>query len=264
MNYGRTVELKIFKNKVLGVVITEELEIQADIKRTISRKSEITKFAIYNLNDTTLANFKKGYIVEFSCGYGELHLVYSGRVKTIDTTIQGTDRLTVIECNGEFDVLNKIIFNKSYKGLVPMKLVVEDILKSTTLPYTLNSKIDLSKKIKFSYTGKPMLALEKVLKLVNCTIYNDNGKLIVSEKKKSVSSHLIPLIDKESGMVGSPSKTGNHINVSTLFDYRLRLGGFVKLESRKFNITGKVTGLNYKLNSRDKDFIVKIELEEVS
>lgn len=80
-------------------------------------------------------------------------------------------------------------------------------------------------------------------------IIDDNTWVLVEKKKTRTPEGGIPLINKDSGMIGYPTFTSNGLDVKTYFRPDIQIGATVRVESMVPRATGtwKVTSLSHAL-----------------
>lgn len=98
----------------------------------------------------------------------------------------------------------KVYSNLTFKKGVKPSTAIKKIAKESGIEIS-SMKLKENKAFKKGYTvsGKPMNAINKLVKTCHSKMYYDKGQLIISDMKKSKASHLI--LDYHSGLISEPT-----------------------------------------------------------
>lgn len=177
----------------------------------------------------------------------ELHLVFSGEITTavpvFDTN--GEARLQIEAAAGAFP--NKIAAPPiSVKGDTTIEKLMSGFAKEAG--YTLKNE-GVTGSVKNSiYKGSPILKARTLARQAGIELLIDDDKFVILPKGGAITGH-IPLLNKDSGLLGYPSFTNDGVDCKTIYDHRLDLGGLVEIESVVPRATGiwKITKLDHML-----------------
>ena len=80
------------------------------------------------------------------------------------------------------------------------------------------------------FRGSPLVKARALARQTGIELLIDDGKLVIIPKGQAIQGQ-IPLLNKESGLLGYPSFSKEGVNAKTIYDPRIELGGRVKIES---------------------------------
>lgn len=216
------------------IEVNPPLNIDFDCEKSIlSDGLNTLNIKIYNLteakrNQLVKDKDKKKYIrVQLFIGYeGNIKQVFQGNVNRAYTERAGADLATMMEC---IDGLADVKSSFSSKTASTKKKAVEEILKD--MPNTSIGKITDFNKI---YRNKVIMgsSYEELKKLVQPDeiMFIDEEKLYII-KDTEVSDNYAPVISSETGLIGIPKKEDKIVEVTTMLNPAIKLGGLAQLES---------------------------------
>ena len=106
--------------------------------------------------------------------------------------------------------------------------------------------------LKDKYLGNTVLEQAKTLaQMANINLYIDPPVLAICPPNTQRNTPQVPILSKDTGMIGYPTFNSQGITVRTLFNPAVKFGGTVQIQSDIPNATGTfiVRGLAYKLES---------------
>lgn len=271
-NYSLSVQGNDGNTHVISYPLTLEFQIKRDSLYSINSST----FRIYNLGQPTrnliyLDQFNQGLVfrsLKLLAGYGTtLSTVFNGNVKFAQSYREekGVNFITEIE---GFDFGWAAVNAQSNFNLSPgvdapvidSPLVINRLIKDlqATVPKGSNLSIGAISN-QFNKGGNAYQTWDRGFMVANPTwpkiqeitqnnSYIDNGKVYVLFEDDVFDGELT-VIDSSTGILGTPKKSNQRIDVETLFEPRLQIGQQIQLKSAslsQFNGNYKVIGLEHR------------------
>lgn len=245
--FGRVLELKIGNRK--ECVIINNLRVTFSIKKTLSSEPNTGEISVYNLNDSNrnLITSKQYNYLELSVCYKEdiLRLIFCGDILSVENNLSGQDIITTMRCgDGHRIYTEKTIFKTMEKGQKD-KDIVEEVLKNLGIQ---KGDIDLPND-RILPRGKVMMCdtrevMHKIAINNNADWSIQDDQLVVIPDNKALANNEGWVISMNTGMIGSPKKTDNGLEVTTLCNPHYKIGALIRVESRLTEYNG-----DYKIES---------------
>lgn len=239
--FGRVLELKI-GNRIESMVINN-LRVTFSIKKTLTSEPNTGEISIYNLNDSTrnLITSKQYYFLELSVCYKEdiLRLIFSGDILTIENKLTGQDIITTLRCgDGQRAYTEKTIVKTMEKGQQD-----SDFLNEAVSSFEVQRGVIDLPNDRFLPRGKVMMCdvrdiMNKIAINNNADWSIQNGQLFVIPKDKALANDEGWLISRTTGMIGSPRKSNQGIEITTLCNPHYKIGSLVRVESKLTEFNG--------------------------
>jgi hypothetical protein len=158
---------------------------------------------IYGLNEATRAKIeaeKTAIRIEYGYG-GELFEIFEGLVVNAFSVAQPPGWRTEIFAKHEWGAYKKSFFSKSYENEIPVKTVLEDVLKSFGLPYT--NRYDRADKFVGGgfFDGESRQILDDLARDWDLNWRLDGGSITLEDSLNP------PLIDRARVVILGPSLT---------------------------------------------------------
>lgn len=242
-----------------NLTIPEELTVEFEISRQSLASSQEATFRVFNLSQKTRGLiFKDPYAltefraVQFRAGYRDdpvLPLCFNGFMRSAVSyrPSGGTEMITEIKAyDGGLAMANGFTSQTIASGTSVATMLS---LLAKQLPRISGSPVIGA----FPVTNKRGTVLlgntwALLLELSGGLATIDNGQVKALNYNEAIAAE-IPVINSESGLLGSPQRSSTKIDVEMLFEPRLTLGQVVQLESRDsklFNGTYKVMGFTHR------------------
>lgn len=252
--FGRTYRLLIEKKD--GTVITVEppFTVEFDIHRNSLSSANVGKIRIYNLAPDNRNQIRKNQYdyqdqrtITFYAGYGKnMPLAFTGSITQAWSVREGNNMVTQIESfDGGFAYINALT-NTSFPNGVPKTSIIDSLVKN--LPGVKVGAIgDYQGQITrgSAYSGStPDLLVE----ITGGGFFIDNGKANCLNDNECLESD-IPLINAQSGLLGTPVLEQQYINFEMLFEPGLKVAQLIQLVSETeslFSGTHKVLSLQHR------------------
>jgi hypothetical protein len=187
------------------------LHIDFQIQQADVENPNVAKIRIWNLSPSHLATLdEKDCAVTLKAGYGtRLPLVFAGHVSFVQTSLDGSDRMTEIEAVDGRVALRDTYVSLSYNGKISTRKITEDTAGEMGLSLVLSYNapeafVDFPHG--FAFAGQAKKILDKVCLSSGLSWSIHNGILHV-KRKKDVMTREVFLLSKESGLVGIPKRT---------------------------------------------------------
>lgn len=231
------------------IVIKYPLTVDFAIMRSTWSMSGTARIRLYNLskenrrviykNKTELSRIIK---IKFEAGYGDvLSTIFEGDILWCNSyRIEGkTDFITEIDCFGYSWVFKKSVSDWSVSGLACSKKKVIERLCGDLKTVDFDSGEELSIPVgaigNFSETERRSYVASgntwELLKIeTDGDCYIDNGKVFCLQKNEAVEGN-VPLINSETGLLGTPKIDGLQLEVNMIFEPGLIVGQKIELDS---------------------------------
>ncbi len=227
-----------------------------DISRnTLSSMNEAT-IRVYNLSEKNRSLIRKNSVdfydkrtVTLRAGYGKNPpVVFTGNITKAFSVREGTNFITQIEAfDGGFAFVNGNT-NRQFPAVVTQKYVVEQMisdLPGVTLGVVGESYTNTLGSRGNSYSGNTKDILTEV---TNGQFFVDNNVANVLSNSEYLQGHL-PLIDSESGLLGTPRRELTQIAFEMIFEPQVITGQGIELRSstdKNFNGLYKVVAIKHR------------------
>ncbi|MDF7667455.1 hypothetical protein PT273_06310 [Orbaceae bacterium ESL0727] len=245
--FGRVLQLNIGNRK--ESIAINNLRVTFSIKKTLTSEPNTGEIAIYNLNDSNrnLITSRKYDFVELFVCYKEdaLRMIFCGDILTVENKIASQDIITTMRCaDGHRAFTEKTMVKTMEKGQTDSDFLNEavdsfGIQKSNiNLP---NDRVLPRGKVFMCDTREAMNKIA-VNNHADWSIQDD--QLIVIPKDKAIPNNEGFVISRTTGMIGSPQKTNDGLEVTTLCNPHYRIGALIRIESKLTEYNG-----DYKIKS---------------
>ena len=245
--FGRVLELKIGNRK--ESIVINNLRVTFSIKKTLSSEPNTAEISVYNLNasNRNLITSKQYHFLELSVCYKEdvLRLIFCGDILTVENKLTGQDIITTMRCgDGHRAYTEKTIVKTMQKGQKD-----SDFLNEAVSSFGVQKgAIDLPHD-RVLPRGKVMMcdtreAMHKIAINNNADWSIQDDQLVVIPKDKALANNEGWVISRNTGMIGSPKKSNEGLEVTTLCNPHYRIGSLVRVESKLTEYNG-----DYKVKS---------------
>lgn len=257
--FGRAIQL-IIGSDTESIVI-EDLTIGFDLTKTITSEPNEASIYVINLNQSTrnLITDKKYNRILLNAGYGDdMRTLFIGYIDEVENKKEAVDITTIMTCSdGSVDYRESRTAITVSKGQTDQE-IVKQTLKN--MPNTTNGIQEFKTERKLP-RGKTMVGNSRdVLKVVannqdaNWSI--QDGKLLLLPKTSALANNEGFLISEETGMIGSPQKTSDGLEVRCFLNNVMRVGQLCRVVSIIKEYTGdfKITKIQMKGSNKGNDF----------
>ncbi len=252
--FNRNYLLEIGKQDGTVLRVARPFTVEFDIHRNSFSSANVASIRIYNLNKDNRSQVRKDATdygdlrtIAFAAGYGEkLSLAFTGNISQAWSVREGTNFITQIESyDGGFAFQNAITDTQYIAG-TPQSSIIESLVQS--LPGVTPGSIG-------SYQGQiargnsfsgPTVELLK--EITGGGFFIDNGKANCLADTECLEGD-IPVVNSQSGLLGTPVKEQTYITFDILFEPNLHVGQLIQLDSETgdhFNGTHKVLWIKHR------------------
>jgi hypothetical protein len=244
-----------------NVKISEPFTVEFVISRNTCGASNTATFTIYNLGEPTRRKIYKDQYdvkhqraIQFSAGYGSregqnfLSQVFNGEIKRAYSYRSGPDVKTEIECfSGAFGMVNGFASMTLPQG-TPLQVVMQALantIPGTKPPATIGNFLETISGRGTSLFGNPA---EMLKELSNNNFFIDEQKVYCLNKDEVVPG-VITQINTDSGIVQTPKRSDTMVEVTLIFEPRIRVAQMILLDSnteRNYNGVYKVVGVTHR------------------
>lgn len=245
--FGREILLKIGNED--ESLTYSNLRITFNVTKTISSEPNTGEITIYNLNQNTrnLITTKYYQHVELYICYREddFRLIFKGDVISINNSQSDLDIITHLKCADGFKAYTDKTIVKILSAGQSDIVVVNEALASFNIQA---ATIDLPRNTILP-RGKVLFcdAREAVSKVAinNRADWSiQDGQLAIIPKNTALRNDEGYIISSATGMIGSPEKNDDGLEVTTLCNPYFKIGGLIRIESQITEYNG-----NYKIKS---------------
>lgn len=229
--------------------------VEFDIHRNSFSSANAASIRIYNLSQDNRNQIRKDQFdyddqrkVTLVAGYGDqLALAFEGSISQAWSAREGTNMVTQIESyDGGYAYVNAIT-NQSYPGQTQFGSIIGSLMDNLAQYGVSKGAVgDYGGQIPRgnSYFGSTTNVLKEI---TNGGFFIDNGKSYALKDDEALDGN-IPLINAQSGLLGTPIKEQQFIRFDMLFEPSLKVAQLVRLESETanhFNGIHKVISLKH-------------------
>lgn len=230
-------------------VAIENLRISFEIIKTIEADPNQGTFAICNLSPSNraLITEKKYDRIKFEAGYrdGGLKTLFLGFIDTVENFIEGTDTITnIVAADGAKDYREAVTSKTIAKGSTKKEIVTQ-ILED--MPETDQGAIDIDNEEK-SIRAKALFGscrdvLGKLSTGLDSKWSIQDNELMVLKNDSALANDEGFLLSRETGMIGSPAKNSDGLEVKCYLNNIMKIGQLCAIESQLSEYSG-----SYKIN----------------
>lgn len=252
--YNRNYLLLIQKKDGTTLRVTRPFTVEFEIHRNSLSSANVCSIRVYNLAPNNRSQIRKDQFdfgdlrtIQFAAGYGNnLSLAFSGNISQAWSVREGNNFITQIESyDGGYAYVNAVTSDQFPAG-TNQETMIDSLVKA--LPGVQPGAIgDYAGQLSRgnSLNGSTTNLLTEI---TGGGFFIDNGKAHCLNDDECLEGP-IPLINPQSGLLGTPVKESTYINFSMLFEPSLKVAQLVRLESttaEHFNGTHKVLSLRHR------------------
>lgn len=214
----------------------ENLRLSFSVLKSLLSFPNIAELNLYNPNDDTLAMLQTRFAtISLNAGYeGNIRLIFTGQIRNVFQRAVTPDNVVqIFAADGEQDWQNSI-FNKTLSDNVAIKQVVQEIAASfeNTLLGTLQGLEAPADKLRGqTLSGSSKDILDTLAEDYGFQWSIQDGNLITVPNEQVLDDEDAVLINKTTGMIGSPTITELGVNVTTLLIPEILPNRAFKVES---------------------------------
>jgi len=257
--------------EVAGFRISEP-RISFSVERTADENAMQATIEIYNLSPNNRERiYERGGPVLLMAGYPEtISILLDGNVERVRIRRDGRARITTIDCVGQSIALDRLggVTMRSYDGWVQANIIFADIvsdmgMESGDLSYVQNYRVK-----DFVWSGPSSAALTSLLRWIARNVnesfrwWDDDGVIRIREVGRDMRSAPAISTSRKTGMVDSPTRTDDGIEVQMLLEPRVQIGSRVTIASEAITGTFTCTQLRHRGDTWSGDFFSELLLKD--
>lgn len=236
--------------------ITMPYTMSFNISRSTMAQANTGHFTLLNLSEDTRRKIYKDKFktevykgIELRAGYGEkketLPLIFKGNIMQAYSQRNGVNYETTIEAyDGGFSYVNATT-GRSFAQGTPDKQIIETLIKD--LPHVSVGKVGSFTEKLVKGNSMQGSTIELLKNITKSNFFIDNEKAYCLQENECFRGNL-QKITSDTGLLGSPLREEALLTFSIMFEPRLQIGQYVKLEStteKLFNGEYKVIGVEH-------------------
>lgn len=243
--FKRNIELSILINGVLKTYRPNDdglmLRVDFSVVKSVKGAPSSGDIMIYGLAKEDIAFISTNFnplngilnpsFLRLSVGYGEnISEILSGNIVTAIPNLDSSENS--IQLNIQSGFLNNLDKNQVFHSLkdASLKQVAQNIAENNGVKLDFRAKDE--KVGSYAFIGSPLLQISRFREAYpSKLIFIEGDSLIVDDL--SSGGKKVFLIDRESGMIGSPKPTSMGCEIQTLLNPYLNIGDALNLESEK-------------------------------
>ncbi|WVD70986.1 hypothetical protein RHO14_11610 [Orbus wheelerorum] len=261
--FGRVIQLNI--GNAQQSLVYNNLKITFDVTKTISSEPNDANITIYNLNQNSrnLITSKVYDLVELFVSYrdDDLRMIFKGEIKTVENEYSGLDIITKLKCSDGGQAYTEKVLIKTVAAGQKDSDALNDSAKSFGI---LKSDVDLPND-KVLPRGRVFFSdVRDVMDKIGLNNDADwsiqDNQLVVVPKNKAIRNDEGYVISSNTGMIGSPQKTDQGLEVITLCNPRFKIGSLIRVESKfnEYNGDYKIQSINHSGDLTGNDWKSKL------
>lgn len=250
--YNRNYQLLVGKKDGTTLQVNLPFTVEFDIHRNSFSSANVAQIRIYNLSPDNRAQIRKDQFdtldlrqISLKAGYGDqLSLAFQGNISQAWSVREGVNMITQIESfDGGFAYINAVTDTQFVKD-IPQKSIITALVKNLPGGVTKGAIGNWDGKISRgnTYSGK---TTDILAELTGKGFFVDNMKANALLPTECLVSD-IPLINAQTGLLGTPVREQTYVQVEMLFEPSLKVGQLIQLESQE--LSGNFNG-RYKVIS---------------
>lgn len=264
--FGRAYQLIIGNDR--ESIVIEQLDMEFDITKTITQEPNPAVFTLNNLSQSTrnLITDKKYNRLMFNAGYqDQMRTLFIGYIDEVENKKESTEIITVMTCNdGQKDYRDARVAVTVAKGATD-----QEIVKQVTgaMPNTEKGQQEFTTERKLprgkTLVGNARDVLSQVAKNQDADWSIQDNQLVMLPKTHAFANNEGFLISESTGMIGSPQKVSDGLEVRCYLNNMMRVGQLCRIESaiREYSGDFKITKINMKGGIKSNDWLCILTLQ---
>ncbi len=255
-------------------ILFDGFRIAWDVEKTSESNPNTCKVKIWNLNETSRSALEQeGAVMILEVGYNSIpesvggrvikdpitEILFSGDIKKVSTVKNGPDRITTLEGGDGEVALQDTNINKSFGANTPITSVFNQLIdKLGVAKGTVKGIKNESFQNGLALTGLVKDQLDTLTKKQGLEWSIQDNEVQILPKDTSIDGQAIQLTS-ETGLVGTPIKREDGIEVTALLNPQIRPGRKIEIISRDIDGVFVVKKAKYKGDNRQGQNVVQVE-----
>jgi hypothetical protein len=259
--FGRQFRLEL--GSKTGAIVIDNLRVSWDIKKTSDPKPNPGTIRVWNLSrpHLNLLVSKQYNRARLFAGYSELRQIFVGDIIRASAVRDNLDLIAELECgDGDAAYKNSHVSLSLAAGATDQQ-VFGELAKTMpgvgTGPAGFTTKRALPRGKILSGNTRDHLTALAANHAADWSI--QDGHLVMLPAKQVLPDEAV-VLSESTGMIGSPESTDDGLEVTSLINPDLRIGGLVKVESivDAYNGVFKVTTIEYSGDLKGSEWYSKV------
>jgi hypothetical protein len=195
-------------DKGSAIVVDQKSSIEVKIEKSDTRDPDTAEVTLFNLSPTTEKRLVNETMqIEIRAGYTENPgQIFKGIIADAvsDRSEDGLDMALTIFAEDSKTKLRTATVSKTYSSGSPLAAAFQDLATNAEIPTDV-SGVSGRMSDPFVFLGAPRDAIDALCKLYGFRNQVVSGRLYVVGKDSVISGASIPLLSKDTGLIGSPS-----------------------------------------------------------
>ena len=261
--YLRRVKVEI-EDEERSVLIVEQLRVVFDLRLSRQSSGSPSTIRVYNLGKASASHIaERGQVVRLWAGYDDLsdsEPLAQGEIRRVLHERNGLDRITTMVLGGSDSAMSGATISLSIEGDASLRSVVKKIVEKMGLKIeTLDAVPDEQLEEGYHHNGSAKTALKSLLEPFGVTPYEVYGTMSFAGAGSSLVGGRF-LLDKETGLIGSPSVTENEgARAKMALNGSIELGQTVQISSEALEGWFTVTSIAHRGDNWGGEFVTEIE-----
>mgnify|MGYP001248591701 CR=1 FL=1 len=227
----------------------KHLRIYVESVMTLTSGPNPAKGALYELSQQTIDRITSGEFkyCTFEAGYEELGLIFMGDIRKAIVKKDGVDLILSLEVYDGFNAINLSSVSTTLKAGSTDKDIIDGLINNMELDIN-SAFVDAGNERQLTRAKVINGNVKKYLGQIGANQNADwsvqDGQFFMLSKDK-VTNSAGYLINERTGMVGTPQKSDNGIELITLLQPEILVGSLIRVESvvNQYNGDFKVTDI---------------------
>jgi hypothetical protein len=233
------------------------------VKKKEDGKSNKATITLYNLSEDSRGFIEKsGKEVILEAGYGDrLSIIFTGDIKKVTTTRNGSDVLTTIESgDGETQITDAHIELSLASGATDAQIINAAITALGLPTGVIKGLPNTANQNGFAFSGRVSDLLDTMATKHDLIWSVQTGALQIMPNDENTGETAV-LLSSNTGLIGLANKKDDGLEIVSLLNTELRPGRLIELESKL--LTGpniyKATTVEHKGDTQEGEFSSKVE-----
>ena len=241
--FDKSVSALVYQKYDNNKGFTHRLRTQFTIEKSDDSSSNKAKISLFNLSYESRRYLEKDdTLIELSAGYGgHERLLFMGDITDVTHKRYDTDIVSILTCADGFNSIQLASLNLTLaKGSTSHDLI-DECIKSLKIPRgTINYPPAITYPRGYSYSGKTIILIEKILEPHGFMFSIQNNMAQISDSKQG-NKELLLKLSPDNGLIGSPSKDKKSIKGKSFLRPQISPGQ--KLEVFSTQLSSKLESL---------------------
>jgi hypothetical protein len=194
--------------------------------------------SLYNVNEVTINMVKSTKVsgktkfanLQLQAGYDkDIYLISTGEIVQSLVKRNQADKILELKISPKANLLTEYAIPKQYNGTL-QTILKQFLLDNGILSYEILTLLGMDQIMDFASTGTVEQNLSRICKLLKAEYYLYLGKLVIATKdQSSFLKNQKVILDKESGLIGSPVVKGAGYTVKSLLNPKIAMNQVLEI-----------------------------------